>query len=421
MTAPLTPIEALHQLSRAIAAAREPREVCELILDVVVGLLGVEKASIMTADADGTLLRVAASRGMDPEIAAKAVVRVGEGISGRVFASHEPLLLEEIRAEEMGPGRERYRTRSLLSAPLTCFPLKVGPEPLGVINVTDRADGRPFTPEDLQLLVTIADQAAAYLHILRLTEERRASEELRQQIEIARQIQYRLLPVQPLSVEGADVAGRLVTAEKVGGDYYDCFLTHAKRASFVVADVSGHSIGAALLMAAFRAAIRSQRDADYSPAVLAQRMNAILYEDLFQSEQFISMVYLQYVRSRQLILYTAAGHPPPVVWRQGTGKFEESGTGDALLGLEPRGVFHERQLVVSRGDVVLLYTDGITEAAGKNGERFGKPRLFEVLADARVGSARQIADVVVESVQAFADPAPLKDDVTALVIKIVGS
>ena len=414
-----TPLDAVHELSRAIARAVDPSSVYELVLDAVVKFLSVEKASIMVWDPAAGALRIAAARGMDPAIMERALVRVGEGISGRVFASHEPVLVGELSAEEAGPGRGRYRTRSLISAPVTCFPLKVGEEALGVINVTDRTDGRPFTKADLKLLTTLADQAAAYMHIKKLVEERQATERLREQIEIARQIQYKLLPSEPPAVEGAEVAGRLITAEKVGGDYYDCFFTQARRASFVVADVSGHSVGAALIMAAFRAAIRAQMDADYSPAVLAQRINSILYDDLFQSEQFISMVYLQYVRSRQIIQYCAAGHPPPIVWRNAMGRAEELPTGDGLLGIDARAIFHERQLVVSSGDVILMYTDGIVEAQNRDGERFGRGRLIEVLRDALVGSAKQIADVVVESVQAFADPAPVRDDITALVIKIL--
>ncbi|MFA4875126.1 MAG: GAF domain-containing SpoIIE family protein phosphatase [bacterium] len=414
-----TALDAVHELSQAIASAADPAQVYEIVLDVAAKFLGVEKASIMTYEPERGVLRIAAARGMDRDIMQRAVVRVGEGISGRVFSSHEPVLINDIQAEEMGPGRERYRTKSLISAPVTCFPLKVGDEPLGVINVTDRADGKPFTKDDLRLLTTLANQAAAYLHIVRLSEERASTQQLRQQLEIARQIQYKLLPQEPPVIEGLDVAGRLVTAERVGGDYYDCFLTEARRPSFVVADVSGHSIGAALIMAAFRSAIRAQRDADYSPAILTQRINSILYDDLFQAEQFISMVYLQYLRSRQLIQFTTAGHPSPIVWRSADRRFEQVGTGDSLLGIEPRGVFHERQMVVSRGDVILLYTDGIIEAAARgNGDRFGRERLVECLEDAVVGSARQIVDVVVETVQAFVDPDKPRDDITALAIKV---
>jgi sigma-B regulation protein RsbU (phosphoserine phosphatase) len=413
-------LEALHKLSQAIARVAEPTQVYDHILDEVVRSLGVEKASIMALDVEHNLLRVIAARGMQPELMARAVVRVGEGISGKVFASHEPVLINDLTAEEAGPGHERYRTRSLISAPVTCFPLRMGEHVLGVINVTDRTDGKAFTKDDLKLLTTIANQAAAYLHILRLTEDRTEHDRIKQQLEIARQMQYRLLPADPLHIEGLEVAGRLITAERVGGDYYDCFLTHAKRPSFVVADVSGHSIGAALIMAAFRSAVRAQRDADYSPAILTQRINAILYDDLYQSEQFISMVYLQYLRSRQLIQFTTAGHPAPLVWRAADRCFDDTGTGDPLLGIEPRGVFHERQMVVSRGDAILLYTDGIVEAMNRaTGERFGKQRLQACFSDAVGSSARAIVDVVVENVQAFIDPDPPRDDLTALVIKVV--
>lgn len=414
-----TSLDAVYALSKAIVGAAQPEEIYEIILDAVVRTLGVEKASIMTYDAERGDLHIAAAKGMDPGIMQRAVVRVGEGISGKVFLSNEPVLIKDIGAEQMGPGRERYHTKSLMSAPVTCFPMRVGRESLGVINVTDRTDGKAFDEQDLKLLTTFTNQAAAYLHILRLSELRAENDRIRQQLEIARQIQYKLLPADPPSIEGLDVAGRLITAERVGGDYYDIFLTEARKPSFVVADVSGHSIGAALIMAAFRSAIRAQRDADYSPSILSQRINSILYDDLFQSEQFISMAYLQYLKSRQIVQYTSAGHPPPLVWRCADGRFEDVGTGDPLLGIEQRGVFHERQMVVSRGDVIVLYTDGIIEAANAGGERFGRARMLECLRDAVVGDARQIVDVLVESVQAFSDPGPLRDDLTALVLKVV--
>jgi sigma-B regulation protein RsbU (phosphoserine phosphatase) len=250
-------------------------------------------------------------------------------------------------------------------------------------------------------------------------EDKEATERIRQQLEIARQIQYRLVPEKPPAIEGVEVAGRLITAERVGGDYYDIFVADGKKPSFVVADVSGHSIGAALIMAAFRSAIRAQRESDFSPAQMVQKINSIIYEDLYQSEQFISMTYLQYARSRQAIQYTTAGHPPPIIWRNANKKFEEIGSDDPLLGIEQRAVFHERQMVVSRGDVIFLYTDGITEAVSRDGERFGHKRLMDCLEDAIVGDARQIVDVVVENVQSFVDPMTPRDDVTALVIKIV--
>lgn len=412
-------LEIVHRLSLAIAKAADLSEVYDLLLDQVVELLDVDKASIMIHDPALNALRIVAARGMNKELMDRSIVRVGEGISGKVFKSHEPLLLNDIQAEALGPKRERYRTNSLMSAPVTCFPMKMGEQMLGVINVTDRRNGKSFTDEDLKLLMTISNQAAAYLHICQLSQTVRAGERLREQVEIARQIQYRLVPQNPPSIEGLQIAGRLITADRVGGDYYDCYGNQATRQSFVVADVSGHSIGAALTMAAFRAAVRAHQDSDYLPSQLVHRVNQILYEDLYQAEQFISMVYLQYIRTRQMIQFTNAGHPPPLMWRAAEKRFELLSTDDQLLGIEQRTVFHEKKMVVGSGDVIVLYTDGVLETQNPEGMRFGEEGLKRVVTDCIHSSAQQICDVLVESVAAFADPNSVKDDVTALVIKVL--
>ena len=411
-------IETVYSLSSAIAQATALNQVYDLILDKVVEIFGVEKASIMIFDPATDGLRIAAARGLDPVIQNQAVVRIGEGISGKVFKSSEPLLVADIKAAGLGSGSDRYKTASLMSAPVTCFPMKVGGEPLGVINVTDRADGKPFTEHDLKLLTTLSNQVASYLRILQLSREVARTEQLRQQIEIARQIQYRLIPLEPPKMEGIEAAGRVITAERVGGDYYDFFLSRTKRPSFVIADVSGHSIGAALIMAAFRAAMRSQMDSEFTPSILTQRLNQILYEDLFQAEQFISMAFIKYVKSRQLIQFTNAGHPPPIVWRTATKQFEELITSDPLLGIEPMSIYHDKHVVVSKGDIITLYTDGVTEAVNMKGERFGKQRLYETIKAVVDQGPREIVDAIVDAVSEFSEPGSPRDDITALVLRI---
>jgi sigma-B regulation protein RsbU (phosphoserine phosphatase) len=412
-------IDAVYSLSHAIAHATELKQVYELIMDEVVRLFGVEKASIMIYDPSVEGLRIAAARGLDPAIQQLAIVRVGDGISGKVFRSNEPLLVEDIQAQGLGGSSDRYKTRSLMSAPVTCFPLKMGEESLGVINVTDRADGRPFTDQDLKLLTTLSNQVASYLRVIQLSREVATAEQLRQQLEVARQIQYRLLPLEPPKLDGIEAAGRLITAERVGGDYYDFFLSRTKRPSFVIADVSGHSIGAALIMAAFRSAVKSQMDSELTPSILVQRLNQILYEDLFQAEQFISMAFVKYVKSRQLIQFTNAGHPPPIVWRSNTNQFEELITSDPLLGIEPMSIYHDKHIVVSKGDVIVLYTDGVTEAINSEGERFGKDRLYQTVKQMVDKSPTEIVNAIVDAAASFVEPLPPRDDLTALVLKIV--
>lgn len=416
----IDPIEVVHRLSCAIAQAADLQQVYRVLLDEVVDMLGVDKASIMVYDPERKGLRVAAARGMDRKVMEEAFVSVGEGISGRVFESDAPLLIEDIKNSGAGgAGDERYKTASLMSAPVTCFPMRMGSSPLGVINVTDRSDGSAFNDIDLKVLTTAANQVAAYMHVCQLADEVRAAERLRNELEIAKTIQQRLLPSRPLSIEGLDVKGRVLAAEKVGGDYYDYFITHSRRPSFVIADVSGHNITAAMVIAALRSVVRAQRDADYSPSALVQKVNAMLFDDLSNTEQFISMMYFQYLRSRQIIRYTNAGHPPSVVWRANLGEFEELFTKDPLLGIDPLSVYHEKNLVVSTGDVIVLYTDGITEAANAEGDRFGTDRLKAAIREHAAGDAGAVVDALFERVIEFVHPGEIKDDISILVCKVI--
>lgn len=413
------PLEVVHRLSCAISQAPDLNRVYQMLLDEVVEMLDVEKASIMVYDPSLKGLRVAAARGMNPDVMKKAFVRVGEGISGRVFESDEPLLVDDIKSEEGSEGKSRYRTSSLMSAPVTCFPMKVGAQPLGVINVTDRRDGSEFTPEDLKLLTTAANQVASYVHICHLADEVHAGELLRRELDVARSIQQRLLPTKPLELDSLDVVGKVVAAQKVGGDYFDYFMTHARRPCFVVADVSGHNVTAGLVMAGLRSVIRAQRDADYTPSALVQKVNTILFDDLSNTEQFISMVYVQYVQTRQMIRYTNAGHPPPLVWRSGLGSFEELFTEDLLLGIDPLSIYHEKSLVVSKGDVILLFTDGVVETSDAEGHRFGMNELRRIVQEKAALSASEIVNAVIDSVLDFAGRDAIKDDLTVLACKVL--
>jgi sigma-B regulation protein RsbU (phosphoserine phosphatase) len=414
------PLDVVHRLSCAIARADDLDHVYQIVLDEVVDVLGVEKASIMIYDKEAKGLRIAAARGMDPEVMSNAFVRVGEGISGRVFESDEPLLVQDIQSSNVPtPHGERYKTTSLMSAPVTAVPLKMGSEPLGVINVTDKTDGTGFTDSDMRLLTTASNQVAAYVHLTHLAQEVREAQRVMSELEVARSIQQRLLPAKPLELDYLDVAGKVIPAHQVGGDFFDYFLTHTRKPSFVVADVSGHNVPAAMTTASLRSVVRAQRDADYTPSMLVQRVNTTLFDDLSSTEQFVSMIYLQYVQSRQLIRYTNAGHPPGIVWRAGLNEFESCFTDDPLMGIDALSIFHEKNLVVSKDDVIVLYTDGVTDAANGNGEHYGIGRLREIIKKSAGYDATTISDAIVSAVQEFAGSAAIKDDITVLVCKVL--
>lgn len=411
-------LKALYELSRATMSAASIADVFESILNKAMKIIGVEKASIMRFDPADRTLRIIAARGVPRRVMESARVRVGEGISGKVFASGRPLLVRDVKAVPEALRRRRYKSRSLISAPVTCFPLRVRGRAVGVINMTDKKSGAAFTPADLQLLTTMAAQAATYIHIYDLINSLKETEQMRKELEMARDIQAALLPHRVPKLKGVDVAGRCLMAARIGGDYYDFLSSGWSPPAFVVADVSGHDIGAALLMSAFRSALRAEVGIPVlPPSAVVRRMNRTLYDDLVKAEQFISMSYLQYIHSSRVVRYSTAGHHPMWLYSPRKGSFSSLVTEGPLLGIERGEHFYEKKQKVAKGDVVVMYTDGLVEARGSGGKQFGMNRLKKSIAGYAKKTPAHIVEGICRDVQRFVGSSLLKDDVTLVVLK----
>jgi serine phosphatase RsbU (regulator of sigma subunit) len=410
-------LEILHDLSIAIASAPAVEKIYERILDEAISAIGVEKASIMKYDPQIKKLRVVAARGMDKITMRQVRVKVGEGISGRVFKSKEPLLVKNIRTSKSVSKRTKYKSSSLISAPVVCLPLKMGGKPIGVINMTDKVNGKPFTGDDLKLLATITNQAAAYIHVCDLAEKVRDAEKAERELEIARQIHDTLMPKTLPKVKGFDIAGRCMNAEKIGGDYFDVIKNNKKGCTMVVADVSGHSVGAALLMSGFRSSFRAACEKIRKPSKLTKKLNCLLYDDLVSAEQFISIIVADCDVKKRSVHLTNAGHPPPLVWRGLQKTFEKISTDGSLLGIEKKADFKEKCVRLQRGDLMVIYTDGLTELANDKGERFGVGRLEKVILGCVKKPAKPIVDAICKAALKFNKS--VMDDITILAIKAV--
>ena len=412
-------LSVVHELSKAVIGVHKPDEVYQKALKIVADVFGVAKASIMKLDPEDRELKIVASIGLPSEVAQSARVKVGEGISGSVFKSNKPVLIKNIKSSSFAP-RKRYKSRSLMSAPVTCFAMKVGGRPVGVINVTDRKNGRAFTPSDLKLLTTIANQTAAFIHLCDLAEVAARAEKLRNELELARNIQQRLLPRKAPRIEGLDIAGKCMTAERVGGDYFDVIYGGARPLSIIVADVAGHSVSAAMMMSALRSAVHAAGGSSiFSPAIATERLNKIIFDDLTGAERFISLCYAQIVRSVSdgcTLKYTTAGHYPPLVFSNGA--FSGEASNDPLLGIEEKAVFHERRVELQNKDVVVFFTDGLLEAKNRKGEAFGLLRLKNFIKNSRNFPAEEMVGLLCDEVRNFTGRTDLVDDVTVVIVKV---
>lgn len=242
---------------------------------------------------------------------------------------------------------------------------------------------------------------------------------LLREMELARQIQLSLLPAAPPELPGVRLSGCCIPATHVGGDYYDYYRREDCVVDMVVADVSGHSFGAALMMAEARSVLRAQVYPSTGTGDILAAINDILYEDLSQAELFITMFYVKYDAATHILSYSNAGHVSPLLFRRSSGEVCRELDADGLiLGIRKGLAFEEKQLRMEAGDVLILYTDGITEAESGSGEQFGIARLCSLIGAHNAESPQTIIDAVLREVSVFTGGAPSMDDMTMIVMKV---
>ncbi len=261
-----------------------------------------------------------------------------------------------------------------------------------------------------------------------ITERRRVEEEIRRahvklaiahhEMKIARRIQESLLPSGPLIIPGVRVEGYCLPADQVGGDYFDYFCRSNDTVDVVIADVSGHAVGPALFMVETRSALRTQAQMITEPGETLFLMNGFLYHDLSQADHFITMFYLQYNCSTHKLSYANAGHNPPLLMRRGANSCQTMDAEGLVLGVKDVVCFDQKEETLAPGDLVFLYTDGLTEAQAPDGEFFGTSRLCRILSRNSHLPTDQLMEVCVSELKSFRNTETFADDLTMVVLNV---
>jgi phosphoserine phosphatase RsbU/P len=261
--------------------------------------------------------------------------------------------------------------------------------------------------DNQQLLATLRaeiDEGRAKRH--RLALEQRELDE-------ARRIQRKLLPASMPQIEGWEIAASWQPASGVGGDCYDAITFGATRLGLSIADVVGKGIPAALLMSNLQAAVRAFATATAQPAEICQQVNRILCGHIAEG-RFISFFYCLLDDEVARLTYANAGHYPPVLARA-NGTVERLGTGGAVLGVFPDGVYEQGEVALREGDRLVFYTDGITDVTNASDEEFGEPRLVDLIVANRACSAPALQARLADAVANFSNDR-LQDDATLIVL-----
>ncbi len=399
-------VRALIQAGRELAGHQPLGKLFTTIMDLSIDAVGAARGVLMTLEGEELVVRAAKGEGF----------RISKTVRDRVLNTRESLLVRDARLDQAFAERMsivEQQVRSILAVPL-----QTESRVIGLIYLDSPHFVHEFTKEDLNLLTVMANVAAIRIEHARLADVEQAEKIMAKDLEQAAEIQRGLLPTSAPIVPGADLAGYNAPCRTVGGDYYDFIDYPDGRVAMLVGDVSGKGMPAALLMSSLQARVQVLFDDPKDLAALVTRLNRVITTNC-PANRFISFFIGVLDPATGAMVYVNAGHNPPLLVHC-DGKVEElQGTG-LLLGILPTATYEQRSCQLDPGDVIVLFSDGVTEAAvPETDEQFGEARVVQILAEQSCNSAKDIIDAIIAKVNEFTGGAPPADDITLVVARRV--
>jgi sigma-B regulation protein RsbU (phosphoserine phosphatase) len=340
--------------------------------------------------------------------------RLDDQLSGWMLKNRSPLLINDLQDDRRfvtGSG-DLFPVRSLLCVPLVCKGRMIG-----LLAVFNKKTAGGFNADDQRLLSIIASESAQVIDNARLAEKEKTLLHVQEELRLAFEIQTNLLPRQVPLVAGYDIAGKSVPAKTVGGDYYDFLVLGEQRLAFCLGDVSGKGLPAALLMANLQAAIRGQILDGMNLTACLQRTNALLFHNT-SPEKFATFFFACLDASSHTVHFCNAGHNHPFLFSSSAkDKPRRLERGGLALGFMESSPYEQDQLAMEPGDRLLVFSDGISEAANENDEEFGEERLAVLVLDNPGVTAAELIDKIIHEVKSHAGKQPQMDDMTLVVVK----
>lgn len=403
----------LHEIHRALAGTLSLSELLDVILVRCFDVLQPEEGAIMLRGADGSLT-TAASRRLAP---GGGPVTVPRRLVDEVAGKGQPALVLDAAYDERFAGSQSIMSSGIRS--IVAAPLVDAEGTLGLITLCSRIAVRRFAQPDLDMLVSIASAVALRVRNVALADELAERRVVEHELALAHDVQMSMLP-RPLAPRAElSLSAQLKPARSVGGDLYD-FVLDGDRLWFIVADVAGKSIAAALYMAVVRTLFRAVAHGDAGVVEVVARMNQELARDNEQLVFVTAAVGRLDIRSGALVLVDAGHNPAMIVGAGGAPAVAAVPKGMAL-GVVPDAAYMAAQLVLEAGGTLVLYTDGLTDARGTAGDMFGEDRLHRAIAAACGGTPASLVAAVMREVEYFAAGAPPEDDLTLLAIRYSGA
>jgi len=400
----------LNEISVELLGDIPLNKLLELILDKTFTFLQPDRGLIMLADDAGEQKpeKVKYAPGVDP-----SDIRLSKTLIQSVVDKKNGVLLIDAATDAGLGAAESIRIQGITSC--MAAPLFVEDKVIGLIYLEVRLGRKSFTEEDLRLLTSLANTSAIKIQNLRLQESAAARQRIEREMALAWDIQRRMLPEAEPTLPHTEILGRTAPSRTVSGDYYDFFERGDKSLDLVVADVCGKGMGASLLAASVQSAFQVWAGELLPPDKLCSRLNDTVYRRT-SPEKFISFFLALYDPESGAVVYTNAGHNPGILVRA-AGPVEMLPAHGPPIGLFPNRTYASGVFTMQPGDLLALYTDGVTEAANASDEEFGTDRLVTALKDLRTSPLPDVEAELSARLQAFTGGTPFADDRTLVLLR----
>ena len=405
-----TSLRILNEVSVELLSDIPIGRLLTLILDKIFAYMNPDRGLLLLADETGTLKPEAVkfAPSVDP-----SDIRLSRTLRKAVVEERNGLLMIDTETDGKLGTADSIRLQGITSC--IAAPLVVNEEAIGLIYLDARLGKRSFSEEDLRLLSSLANAAAIKIQNTRLQVESVAKQRIEREMALAWEVQRRLLPDRPPEMPRSELFGRTIPSRTVSGDYYDFYERPGGRVDIVVADVCGKGMAASILAASVEAAFQAWAGEDFAPGKICVRLNEMVHRRT-SPEKFVTFFAALYDPASGEVVFANAGHNPGIVLRS-DGSAELLESQGLPLGLFPGRAYPDGSVTLGSGDLLVLYTDGVTEASNPDEAEFGLERLTEVVRAHRTASLEDLEVAINEELGAFASGVPFADDRTLVLLR----
>ncbi len=403
----------VYEISQTFNSSLDIEEVLDKVIDGVITATNAERGFVMLREEDGSLVFKTA-RGIDQTTIEKPEFEISRSVVAKVAESGEALLCSDAQSDlSSSISVVNLNLRSIL-----CTPLIHKDNTLGVVYVDNRIQKNIFGQDDLNLLNSIASNAAIAIENARLYQVAIEKGRMEKELQVANKVQSSLIPQEVPDIPGWEFAAYWVPAREVAGDFYDFIYRKNNHTGMVIADVVDKGMAAALFMAYSRSVLRANFSQDSSPKKAITDTNHTIATDSAYG-MFLTLTYLEVAQDSNELTYVNAGHNPPLLFHKRKNKPTPLTRTGMLIGVDETAAYEQELLQLETGDFIVFFTDGVTEAINAMDEEYGDERLQTTIRNNKKESAEKILAAIIKSVGEFCGSTPQFDDTTLVVVKKV--